>query len=344
MTCAALQVDELHTLDDLRRLRGEWRELWARVPGATPFQSPAWLLPWMETFAPGAPLVLTMRRAGSLVAVAPFYVAPDETGMRWLRLIGAGNTDYLDVLAPDEHARTVAAGVLAHLGRRGAAWDVADLWPLAGTAALLAAAVPDGLQASTSPNDVCPTLVLPATVEHLADHVPARFLSKLRYYRRRLERSGELRVRLATCETVCSLFSTLAALHEARWRERGESGVLHDPAVRAFHQAALPALCSDGTPRLLELTLDGRTVACVYVLLRGTRAWYYLGGFDPAYERFSVGTVAVGHAIDAAIRDGARTFDFLRGAEPYKYAWGAADRPVYRRTLRRAGALSGVDH
>jgi CelD/BcsL family acetyltransferase involved in cellulose biosynthesis len=29
-----------------------------------------------------------------------------------------------------------------------------------------------------------------------------------------------------------------------------------------------------------------------------------------------------------AVLEGAQTFDFLRGAEPYKYAWGARDRQL----------------
>jgi CelD/BcsL family acetyltransferase involved in cellulose biosynthesis len=30
-------------------------------------------------------------------------------------------------------------------------------------------------------------------------------------------------------------------------------------------------------------------------------------------------------------------FDFLRGREPYKYAWGAVDRPCHARRLTPAG-------
>ena len=48
-------------------------------------------------------------------------------------------------------------------------------------------------------------------------------------------------------------------------------------------------------------------------------------------------------AMTAAIEEGLRTFDFLRGAEPYKYRWGARDRWNLRRVLRPATpAMSGV--
>jgi CelD/BcsL family acetyltransferase involved in cellulose biosynthesis len=40
--------------------------------------------------------------------------------------------------------------------------------------------------------------------------------------------------------------------------------------------------------------------------------------------------LALGHAIEAAKAEGAASFDFLRGREPYKYAWGARDQPKVR--------------
>lgn len=335
MTRADLRLEELHTLEDLRRLRAEWAELWTRVPAATPFQSPAWLLPWMETFSPGRPLVLTVRHEGTLLAVAPFYVGRERDGTRWLRLIGVGNTDYLDLLVRDEYARVVGDLVVHRLHTRADDWDAVDLWPLADDAALLRPLAPSGLSDDVSVHDVCPVLTLPDTADRLDQHVPPRFLAKLRYYRRRLEKLGRITIRTAASDTVDSLFAALTALHEARWRERGEPGVLHDPSVGAFHRAALPALFQQGSVRLLALAIDERVVACTYVLARGPRAWYYLGGFDPALERYSVGTIAVAAAIEAAIAGGARTFDFLRGAEPYKYAWGATNHAVHRRLLTK---------
>ena len=65
------------------------------------------------------------------------------------------------------------------------------------------------------------------------------------------------------------------------------------------------------------------------------RTIFYLSGFDPAFARYSPGKLVVAHAIEQAItRDAARAFDFLRGAEAYKYAWGAVDEPLFRRSLR----------
>ncbi len=63
--------------------------------------------------------------------------------------------------------------------------------------------------------------------------------------------------------------------------------------------------------------------------------YYYLGGFDPDYAALSPGALLVGHAIEAAVREGAVAFDFLRGREAYKRRWGARDTPTYCRRLRQ---------
>jgi CelD/BcsL family acetyltransferase involved in cellulose biosynthesis len=68
-----------------------------------------------------------------------------------------------------------------------------------------------------------------------------------------------------------------------------------------------------------------------------SRAYAYIGGFDPAVPHPGLGAMMVGHAIRRALGDGLREFDFLRGREPYKYAWGAVDRPGYGRRLTPAG-------
>jgi CelD/BcsL family acetyltransferase involved in cellulose biosynthesis len=42
----------------------------------------------------------------------------------------------------------------------------------------------------------------------------------------------------------------------------------------------------------------------------------------------------IGEAIAMAAAEGAASFDFLRGAEPYKYRWGAIDQPMFALHVR----------
>src|SRR5690348_13692008 len=82
-------------------LRPEWDALWRRVPSATPFQSPAWVLSWWDQFGTFRPRVAAFRAGGRLAALLPLYVL-DEGAERKLLPIGVGLADYFDaLLEPD---------------------------------------------------------------------------------------------------------------------------------------------------------------------------------------------------------------------------------------------------
>jgi CelD/BcsL family acetyltransferase involved in cellulose biosynthesis len=82
-------IEPLDTLDDLIRLRAAWQSLWAEDPCATPFQSPGWLLPWVERFAKGRLFSLAAFRDGRLVGLAPLEIVGDRAA-----LLGRGVSDY----------------------------------------------------------------------------------------------------------------------------------------------------------------------------------------------------------------------------------------------------------
>ncbi|MFL5575073.1 MAG: GNAT family N-acetyltransferase [Gemmatimonadaceae bacterium] len=333
---ATVSMDELTSADALEALAPEWRALWARSPSATPFQSPDWLLPWWRHFGRGEPLVLALRDAGALVGVAPFYTFHDGAGRPGrLVLLGTGNSDRLDALFDAGFEERGAGAVLARVTAGGRDWDVCDLQRLAPSSPLLAAASPDGVTSDVVEEEPCPVLSLPASAEGIEAVVSRGFARRLDYYARRAARAGVVRVEAADERTLGEQLDALFALHEARWRRRHEPGTLGDPVVRSFHREAAAALLRGGALRCYALRLGGRIIAVYHGFADRRRSYYYLGGFDPELETLSPGSLLVAHAVREAMREGAREVDFLRGREPYKYRWGATDRPTYRRLLRR---------
>jgi CelD/BcsL family acetyltransferase involved in cellulose biosynthesis len=131
------------------------------------------------------------------------------------------------------------------------------------------------------------------------------------------------------------MLDDLFRLHEARWRSRGEPGVLVDSAVREFHRDAARAFAAEGMLRLHRMRIGEAVAAVYYGFAWRRRSYAYLGGFDPEMPRLSPGAQILLHAIGAAIAEGCGEFDFLRGGESDKYAWGAVDRRNASRTWRR---------
>jgi len=343
-TC--LRLEEVATLASLQRLRPAWQALWQEVPSATPFQSPGWLIPWWQHIGEGELMTLTIWREPDerLVGLVPLYIYPEVSGRRLVFLLGMATTDYLDALAAPGHADAVMSLAFRHLAAQGSRWEVCE-WPqLRPESALLVAAVPQGWREEMGESEACPLLALPPTVDGLREAIPAKTRQNLRTARRRAEQAGTLRWERAGPRDAEEIFEAQILLHQARWGERGESGVLDTDAVRAAHRAAVPDLLRSDVLRLHALRLDGRIIATLYGLAdrpgaAARRVYFYLGGFDPGAAALSPGALLLGHAIEEAVREGASAFDFLRGGEAYKYRWGARDAPTYRRRLVHASAV-----
>ena len=306
-------------MDDAAALHAvapEWDALWQRA-GATPFQSPHWLLPWWGAFGTGMPRVAVWREGGVLRGVLPGYVLREDGGPKLLP-IGAGTTDYLDVLGEG------AAPMLAALLDRAAMDGVrqCDWIELPPGSPLRDVVAPPGWVARLDAGSACPVLALPG--------FPARFQAgisrKLRMSRHRADRAGGWTVEVATPDTLDAALDTLVALHQARWTAGGEPGVLADPAVLACHRAGAPGLLRAGLLRLAVLRVGGVVAAATLALLGPGGIFFYLSGYDMAQAFVSPGTLLLGAMLEEAVAEGRTEAHFLRGREGYKYAWGAQDR------------------
>src|SRR5215475_11777724 len=106
-----------------------WWELWRRAPQATPFQSPAWLMPWWDVFAPGQLCTIAVHEGPRLVGLAPLYLENGPLGLRLLPL-GIGISDYCDVLL-DPASESQAAEALMNALIQAAPWEICEFPELA---------------------------------------------------------------------------------------------------------------------------------------------------------------------------------------------------------------------
>jgi CelD/BcsL family acetyltransferase involved in cellulose biosynthesis len=333
------EAEEIRSEAGLVRLAPEWEELWRRCPGATPFQSPAWLVPWWRHFHPGELFTVAVRRGRRLVGLAPFYLEDGALGRRLLP-VGISLSDYHDVLLDPEVAEAAGAALVAHVaGLDG--WDSWELEELAPGAAALALPVPRGCEETGAGQSACPVLILPDGLRAASDILSPQKRRKLAMARNRAERRGGVALEEAGPEDARDALELLFRLHKARWSERGEAGLINQ-RVEHFQREALPGLARAGLVRLYTLRIGGEPAASYYGFLHRDRAYGYLTGFDPAFSFESPSVTLLAHVIERAAAEGAREMHFLRGREPYKYEWGAIDRWNRRRSFRRAPADAAV--
>jgi CelD/BcsL family acetyltransferase involved in cellulose biosynthesis len=323
-----MHIDEIKTTDRLIRLREEWRGLWLRSRSATPFQHPDWLIPWWQTFGSGGLRVAAGWQGDRLVALAPLFENNDGV-CTW---IGAGITDYLDVIIDPlcDQDDTI---------QRHMSQLACDLDCIREGSSVLR------LPGERARSHVAPVLTLPVSEEDLEPMLAAHFRKNLRRAMHGLESEGRVRIDVATEGNVAEMLSAFFELHGRRWSERGMAGVLSEWSVQQFHRRLAERLIRAGILHLYTMLLNDRPVASGYILDGRNESLLYLGGFDPAFSRYSPGSLLLKHAISAAIARGAREFHFLRGQEDYKYRWNAVDRPLWRLRTHGPETMYGeVEH
>ena len=319
--------------EELERLEPEWRALLPQTSANKVFVSPTWLRVWWQEFGAGRELLLlSVRRRGELVGVAPLMRDGD-------RLCFAGDTqvcDYMDVVAAPGEAEAVLSSALRSLGEEP--WRELVLWAVPESSptldALKAAAPALSLRVDIEPEDVCPQLDLPATWDDYLADLSKKNRHELRRKLRKLSQGGEVRL-----EAIAHPADVEAALDDflRLYRQsRADKAAFMNEKMERFFRVIVAALAAEAQVELLFLTLSGVRVAAVLCFCTSDESLLYNSGYDPDYAYLSVGLLSKALALRKAIEEGKRRFDFLRGPEPYKYDLGAMDRPVYRCTVRRS--------
>lgn len=345
------------------RLRQEWDDLLPRSHFDTLFLRSSWLEAWWQVFGPsGALRLLTVRDGGRLVGIASFFVAevlgdpaqpvpelsferpvprPGMVPQTTLLFVGGTEvSDYLDVIADRGCADRVYECIWQTLERELSGWAWLDLHCLPQGSPTLAAftalARRAGLQVSVTQEDVCPTVVLPATWEGYLQLLSKKDRHELRRKMRRAEESGRMQIVQVQDEaTLDAHLARFIALHAASTPDKAE--FMRDPRMPRFFNAIAHRALENGWLDLTFLTLDDVPVATFFCFRYGEAFLVYNSGLDPhAWPKVAPGVVLLGERIRHAIESGCRVFDFLQGNERYKYDLGAQDRPIYRLFVRRA--------
>ena len=329
-TRASISIDVIRSTPDLEALRPHWKRLWLDDPHAKPFQAPEWLLPWWSSFGQPDLRTLAIWRGNELLAILPLYIYEEPTsGERKLLLIGAGTSDYLDGVFS---RACTSAHILAALDllRTERDWDVAHFSQLLPHSPLFQALQLLDRQCVTAHvGERCWSLPAVSRTE-----LPSKIRHDLRNHRKFIKDGGELDAIVADQDNWEPLFAQLVRLHRERWERVGESGVLADAAVLAWHRKALPELIASGLGQLIALRVKGEVSAVLYALLdtdaRAIRTQYmYLIGHSAKYAQLRPGTLLMALGIEQAAAEGVQCIDLLRGDENYKRFWHAQQTSTY---------------
>jgi CelD/BcsL family acetyltransferase involved in cellulose biosynthesis len=131
-------------------------------------------------------------------------------------------------------------------------------------------------------------------------------------------------------DTLNQAMNRFIQLHHQRWACKGGSGAFNDQAFIDFHKKMSRLGFERGWLRLAFLMLDDQEIVGLYGYQYEQHFYFYQQGCSVVDPSQSLGQVAISLAIEQAIAEGVRCFDFLRGDHLYKRHWAKGCRNLYQ--------------
>ena len=326
-------MSPLTRLDSYQGTELEWEHLLSDSDTDTLFITHHWQQIWWEQFGDGAEmLLLGFKDNTRLEGIAPLL---RRNGT--ISLIGGPDLcDYNDFPVLRGAEPRFYPSLLEHL--KAEAWETLEFSSLRQSSPTLQY-VPElarqhGYLVQVLEEGVSPGVPLPSTWDMYLKGLSKKDRHEIRRKMRRIDSAGDdfRWYKFSEPEDVaCNMEDFISLMKFGREDKRR---FLTMPREKFFRKISIK-MASVRVFRLFFLEFKGERVAAAMCFDYGRSRLLYNSGFNPGFGYYSVGLILKALCIKDAIEEGKSYFDFLRGAEPYKYDLGGTDRTLYQLVVTR---------
>jgi CelD/BcsL family acetyltransferase involved in cellulose biosynthesis len=323
----------------------EWNALLSESHIDTPFQTYEFQRDWWEAFGGGewknAELHIVTGRGdhGQLRAIAPLFYAHGQ-----LLFIGSHEiADYLDVIVRHEDHAGFSNSLIEYLANSAEIkWNRIELYNMpddSRTPGFLEAAVRShGLNFMTERLKASPYIRVPASFEEFLDNLPSKQAHEMRRKLRRAARNPAP-ITVDIVSEASQLEKGLEDFFALMNKDAEKAAFLRRDGMRRQVEKIARSAFEAGWLQLFFLKCGSQRIAAYMNFDYGNRIWAYNAGFDPEFAHLSPGWLLMAEMMKWCIANGREVFDFMRGAEEYKYRLGGIVRYVNKVTISRKGEV-----
>ncbi|MDV2990207.1 MAG: GNAT family N-acetyltransferase [Dehalogenimonas sp.] len=289
-----------------------------------PFVTPGWLNVWWRNFGADDELLLLLaEKDGQAVGLAPLRLAGGT-----VRFIGSADVcDYLDFVVREGGEDDFFAALLDNLAAAGVKQlELEALRPDSVTLKhLLPLARQRGLPLELTDTDVTLEMDLPADWETYLQSLSSHQRHEIKRKGRRLTEAVDVTFDIKEPDDVPAELAALLRLLRISRKDKAEFMTLE---MEVFFRELAAAMADGGWLRFGHLRLNGDIVAAVMCFDYNNTRYLYNSGYEPEHSGLSVGLLSKVYSIQDAVERRMRVYDYLKGAEIYKYHLGGQEKPI----------------
>jgi len=326
----------VNSLSEMKKIKNEWNRIHLSYSNGTPFQSWEWNYGIAKTYTSSDSLRILVGRnnEGKIIGIAPLklrkYLVP---WIKVLEFIGTGPSDYLDIIVEEEY-RDLFLIELFNWIKKNKEWCIINF------ESLRKEMIEEFIQyymLEYSEQVVSPYISLPCSFDEYQKIMPK---SHYKHIRRNLNKLQQQEKRLVFSNSNCSQdfnndLKTFFELHQKRQNFKGERGHFHNKVWKEQFSELSTLLFRAGLLKLGLLKIDSKVSSIQFNLVWKNKEYSYLSGMNPDYSKFSPGILLDYFMIEDSIRNGIIIYDFLQGAESYKYKWTKEEVQLYKAFISR---------
>jgi len=331
-----INLEEINSVQEIVRIREDWKRLFLKSSKATPFQSWEWNYAMVNEFTSSEKLkiIVGYNKKNEIVGLAPFKLTNHKfSGIKILEFIGSGPSDYLDFIIDEEYKLSFITRLFDFI-KNSEDWNILNLISLREETKNLVARY---LPVEISSQIVCPCIHLPDTMHEYEKEVHKRELKSIKRQLRKLLPQNRLTYIITKSpENLKENVNYFIELHQKRHNSKGERGKFCTKARRERFHHMSKLMCEAGMLRIEMLKIDSVIASINFILVLNNKKYNYLSGMNPVFSQFKPGKLLIYYMVEDAIKKGYKVFDFTQGAEEYKYFWTNKEIQLYSAVYSRS--------
>jgi hypothetical protein len=321
------RIKVIYSFDQWEKLSTEWNDLLSQSSSNTIFLTWEWLFSWAECFLKGKRklFIITVYEENELIGIAPWYIEDMRFNIFTLKKIGflgtpEAGSDYLNVFIKKGKEKEVTLRIYNYLLHEvPSLWDCLWLRDIPSDSLFLLhfmdQVTEEQRYLEIKQGSFCPFVLLPKTHDDYLAGLSTKRRRRFKQDWKVLNRSDNVEHLTSDLRNSESALSDFFSFYEEQkgYNASGLHGLLKKFISKCQDKnwTQIDYLACNGQKIAGSLHLRYQDVIHIYQLVTDKT-------FNP---KISIGNILVGLCLEKAINEGMTVYDFLKGAEEYKFYW-----------------------